>query len=135
MRLVVPAETVGRLTPFTKEITMLHLPVTRMPFCDHSYFAKTFEATLSVEQAGTPCNHQHHHRWLELGFSSNPNGQKVSLFRIPIFPRHFAQIARMMVEAHPTAAIQAFGAALQAAEAESQRPEAGAEETEMVKAD
>jgi hypothetical protein len=108
---------------------MLHLPVTRMPFCDHRYFAKTFEATLSVEQAGTPADHQHHHRWLELGFSTNPNGQKVSLFRIPIFPRHFAQIVRMMVEAHPTAAVQAFGAALRAAEAESQTPEAAAEET------
>ena len=108
---------------------MLHLPVTRMPFCDQSYFAKTFEATLSVEQIGRPDDHQHHHGWLALGFSANPNGHKVSLFRIPIFPRHFAQIVRMMVEADRTAAIQAFGAALQAAEVEGQSLEEGTKET------
>jgi hypothetical protein len=86
---------------------MLKLSVRRQPLSDHSYFAeRSFEATLSVRRLGDPPDDQ---TWLELGFVTNPNGKKVSLFQCGINPWHFAKVARMMVEADPTAAIHAFG--------------------------
>ena len=55
-------------------------------------------------------------RYLELRFATNLNGQRSSLFSTGISPQHFEEVARMMMEADPQAAIRAFGAAMQTAE-------------------
>jgi hypothetical protein len=95
---------------------MLKLTVRRQPLSEHSYFAeKTFEATLRVE-------HVNDHRWIDLSFATNTDGQKISLFDLAISPKHFADVARMMAEAEPAAAIQAFGAAMQSADVERRLP-------------
>jgi hypothetical protein len=65
---------------------------------------------------------------LGLRFATNPNGRKVNLFGMSIPARHFAELARMMVEADPAAAIHAFGAAMQTADVERRRPAASNEE-------
>lgn len=98
-----------------------NLSVRRQPSCDHSYFAvKSFDATLLVGRLGVSNDDQ---RWLELGFSTKADGKKnVSLFNTAIYPRHFVELARMMVEADTEAAIHAFGAAMQTAEVERRRP-------------
>jgi hypothetical protein len=67
-------------------------------------------------------------RWLELRFATNADGKNVGCFETAIYPRHFAELARMMVEADPEAAIHAFGAAMQTAEVERRRPAANDEE-------
>jgi hypothetical protein len=101
---------------------MLKLSVTRMPQCDHSDSQEeSFEATLSVVRMDD------YDGCLGLRVATNPNGRKVSLFRMSISARHFAELARMMVEADPAAAIHAFGAAMQTADIE-RRPPATADE-------
>jgi hypothetical protein len=101
---------------------MLKLRVRRQPLSDHSYKAEaSFDASLSVEHAGFCDNDQ---RWLELRFATNA----VSLFDSAIYPNDFAELARMMVEVDPEAAIHAFGAALQTAEVERRRPAESDEE-------
>ena len=94
---------------------MLKLSVRRAPLSDHSYSAEqSFDATLSVGHMGVDDDR----RWLELRFATNPEGRNVSLFGLAIYPSDFAELARMMVEADPAAAIHAFGAAMQTAEIE-----------------
>jgi hypothetical protein len=93
---------------------MLRLPVIRQPQSDHTYRAeKSFEASLSVEHA-VPNGV----RWLELRFGTNGG----SNFNLAIAAKDFVELARMMVETDPAAAIHAFGAAMQTAEVERLRP-------------
>lgn len=101
----------------------MKLSVRRQPLSDHSYFAeKTYEATVFVDRLMDDSQ-----RWLSLNFATNPDGERVSVFDIAISPMHFVELARMMVEADPGAAINAFGAALQTAEVERRAPIKAAE--------
>jgi hypothetical protein len=105
------------------EVHMLKLSVRREPLSDHSYFAeKSYEASLTVVRMDDD------NGCLGLRFATNPNGRKVNLFGMSIPARHFAELARMMVEADPAAAIHAFGAAMQTADVERRRPAASNEE-------
>jgi hypothetical protein len=51
-------------------------------------------------------------------FSTNPQGDRRSAFRIYIDPQDFEIVAREMLKADPKQAIRAFGAAMQDFEAE-----------------
>lgn len=104
---------------------MLKLSMLREPSSDQSYFArKSYEATLFVDHNGPPYDQ----RWLGLSFATNPAGKNVSLFRMAIYPEHFAELARMMIEADPVVAVRAFGAAMQSADLERGKPPATEEE-------
>jgi hypothetical protein len=50
---------------------------------------------------------------IEIGFCSNPDGERRSTFEAYIVPDDFAELAKLMLKADPQAAIRAFGAALQ----------------------
>jgi hypothetical protein len=105
---------------------MLKLHVRRQPLRDHSYFAeKSFEATLFVGSLGVGDEDQ---RWIELRFATNADGQRVSIFDLAIYPRDFAELAKLMVEADPAAAIHAFGVAMQTAEVQRRQGAACDEE-------
>jgi hypothetical protein len=98
---------------------MLKLHIRRQPLSDHSYFAeKSYEATLFVGHLGI-CDEDQ--RWIELRFATNADGQRVSVFDLAIYPRNFAELAKLMIEADPVIAIRAFGAAMQIAEVERRR--------------
>lgn len=89
---------------------MLKLSIKQSPLSDHSYFAeRELVGALQSVQTGT-------FRFLELRFATNPNGQRSSLFSSGIGPADFEELARMMMQADPQAAVRAFGAALQTAE-------------------
>jgi hypothetical protein len=51
--------------------------------------------------------------WLTIAFSTNPNGERRSVFSAVIHPRDFEALAMEMVKANPQAAVKAFGAAMQ----------------------
>jgi hypothetical protein len=92
---------------------MLKLSINRSPFGEHSYFAeKTIAGSLLVSRVGRPSDF----RYLEIRFVTNPDGQRSSLFSSAIVPEQFEEVARMMMEADPQAAVRAFGAVLQTAE-------------------
>lgn len=95
-----------------KKSPPLKLSVKREPVREHSFSAvRIFEATLSTDHNGPPYDNQ----WLRLSFVMELTGLKASRFDTAIYPRHFAQVAQMMVDADPVAAIRAFGAAMQTA--------------------
>jgi hypothetical protein len=48
-----------------------------------------------------------------IAFSTNPDGPKGSAYNVTIAPNEFGKMAQMMVRANPTAAIRAFGTAMQ----------------------
>jgi hypothetical protein len=60
--------------------------------------------------------HEHSYSYLEIGFSTNPDGIRRCTFSAGIGPDKFEELARLMVEAEAQGAIRAFGAALQAVE-------------------
>src|SRR5437762_8362370 len=89
----------------------MQLDFTRTPESSDSYFAeKTFRGGLQAV------------RWdgdywgIQINFSTNPTGRNHSNFRAVINPKQFEELARIMMEADPRAAIRAFGAAMQGAE-------------------
>jgi hypothetical protein len=87
---------------------MLKLNMRRGPLRDHSWPAeKSAEATLLVDGWGPP------RRWLSLTFVTSPDGVADSRFHGTIQPRHFTDVAQMMVEADLEAAIRAFGKAME----------------------
>jgi hypothetical protein len=51
-----------------------------------------------------------------------------SRFHTAIHPRHFAEVAQMMVEADPEAAIRAFGKAMENVHIEKRKDQAGSHE-------
>ena len=88
----------------------MKLEFTRSPYEEHSYFAeKSYDGHMRLWRSR---DFSH----LEIGFSTNPNGQRRSTFSAPIGPKRFEELARLMVEADPQAAIRAFGAAMKDAE-------------------
>jgi hypothetical protein len=103
---------------------MLRLTVIRQPLSGGRFAKKSFEATLSVEHLGVSNDEQ---RWLDLTFAIKPDGKHGSLFDLAIAPKDFADLARMMVEADPAAAIHAFGVAMQSADIERRTPKKDAE--------
>jgi len=48
-------------------------------------------------------------------FTTNPDGQKGSVYRVTIGQDEFKELASIMMSADPTAAIRAFGTAMQEA--------------------
>jgi hypothetical protein len=98
---------------------MLRLTVIRQPQSGGRFAKKSSEATLSVEHLGVSNDEQ---RWLDLTFAIKPDGKHGSVFGLSISPSDFAELARMMVEADPAAAIHAFGAAMQSADIERRVP-------------
>ena len=50
---------------------------------------------------------------LEIGFGTNPDGRRHTIFHARIGPEHFKELALLMMEANPRAAIKAFGVAMQ----------------------
>jgi hypothetical protein len=89
-------------------MTAMELKFTRSPYEDHSYFAeKSYDGQMRV------WHHDHSYGYLEIGFSTNPDGRRRSTFSAGIGPNKFEELARLMVEADPQAAIRAFGAAMQ----------------------
>jgi hypothetical protein len=102
------------------EVIMLKLLGRRQPLKDHAFSAeKSFDATLHVDHLDDD------QRWLSLSFVTNPDGQNVSRFGLAIYPRDFGELARMMVDADPTAAMQAFGIAMQAVQVERRQQTVG----------
>jgi hypothetical protein len=95
---------------------MLKLKIDRSPMREHHpNQEKSFEAVLrpictDVRQV------------LHFSFATNADGERASYFTLVIGPRHFAELARMMIETDPAAAIHAFGAAMQTAKVERRRP-------------
>jgi hypothetical protein len=88
----------------------MHLKFTRSPYEDHSYFAeKSYDGQMRIWRTET---RDQSYGYLEIGFSTNPNGQRRSTFTAGIGPYQFGEMARLMVEADPQAAIRAFGAAI-----------------------
>jgi hypothetical protein len=95
----------------------MKLKFTRSPYEEHSCFAEKF-------YDGHMCIWRFHDKstgYLEIGFSTNPDGRRRSTFNAPIGPDQFEELARLMVEADPQAAIRAFGAAMK--DVEIQNPE------------
>jgi hypothetical protein len=85
---------------------MLKLTVIRSPSRPHSVMAeKDYDAYLSVTEPGRGI--------LEIRFDTNPEGQNLSSFRIPIGIDLWEDLAKEMMKANPGVAIKAFGAALQ----------------------
>jgi hypothetical protein len=87
----------------------MKLTFTRSPYEEHHPLAeKDFDGSISrcisnsFQGAG----------YLQISFSTNPDGQKRSTFSAPIGPKQFEELARLMVEADPQAAIRAFGSAM-----------------------
>src|SRR6516165_5590810 len=99
---------------------MLKLNMRRGPLRDHRWpVEKLVEATLLVDGWGPP------QRWLSLTFVTSPDGVASSRFHTAIHPRHFAEVAQMMVEADPEAAIRAFGKAMENVHIEKRKDQAG----------
>jgi len=96
---------------------MLKLSINQSPLSDHSYFAeKTLAGSLHVVSMPNDF------RFLELRFATNPDGRRSTLFSTGISAKHFEEVARMMIEADPEAAIRAFGTAMQAAQIQRREP-------------
>ncbi len=55
-------------------------------------------------------------RCVLIKFTTNPDGQRGNAFRVTIGREEFRELAAVMMSADPTAAIRAFGAAMQEAE-------------------
>ncbi len=90
---------------------MLKLSITQSPLKEHSYFAeKTLAGSLQVVRVPGDF------RFLALSFVTNPDGERSSQFSTGIDPKQFEELARMMMDADPQAAVRAFGTALQTAE-------------------
>ena len=88
----------------------MQLKFTRSPYEDHSYFAeKSCDGQTRIWRAET---RGQSYGYLEIGFSTNPSGQRRSTFTAGIGPNQFEEMARLMIEADPQAAIRAFGAAM-----------------------
>jgi len=103
---------------------MLKLDVRRGPLSDHSYFAeREIPATLSVVKGSDDDE-----RWLRLRFVTNPDGKARSEFRSAIYPMHFVDVAQMMMEANPEAAIRAFGRAMENAQVQRRTDQSGSDE-------
>jgi hypothetical protein len=85
---------------FMSEELKLNINITRLS--DHT---ETFAATLFVDGTGNE-------KWLELSFVTDPDGE-ACFFGTEIYPRHFATVAQMMMDADPEAAIRAFGKAME----------------------
>jgi hypothetical protein len=101
---------------------MLKLSINQSPVSDHSYFAeKTLSGSLFVDGISDDL------RYLALRFATNPDGRRSSLFSTAILPKHFEEVARMMLEADPQAAIRAFGTVLQTAEVQRREREGSTE--------
>ncbi|MEY9138537.1 hypothetical protein ABIE79_010065 [Bradyrhizobium diazoefficiens] len=83
----------------------LELNVTRSPLNDHN--ETTFAATLFVDRIDNE-------NGLHLSFVTDPDGE-ACYFDTDIYPRHFATVAQMMIDAAPEAAIRAFGKAMETA--------------------
>jgi len=53
-------------------------------------------------------------QYVLIKFTTNPDGQKGNIFRVTIGRDEFKELAQAMMHADPSAAIKAFGAAMQA---------------------
>ncbi len=94
----------------------MQLKFTREPYRDHSYSAEvSFDGQLRVWREPS-------YGYLEIGFSTD--GQRRNTFSAPIDPKQFEELARLMVEADPQAAIRAFGAAMQDVEIQKRETDA-----------
>jgi hypothetical protein len=54
-------------------------------------------------------------RYVLIKFTTNPDGERGNVFRVTIGRDEFKELASAMMSADPTAAIKAFGAAMQEA--------------------
>ena len=72
---------------------------------------KEYKGYLRVERI--TLDYPDHYGYLVILFGTNPDGQRGNTYDVRVFPREFAEVARAMMEADPTAAIKAFGAAMQ----------------------
>ncbi len=104
----------------------MHMQLTfrRSPVEEHSYFAeKSYDGHIRIWRL----SHEKSCGYLEIGFTTNPDGQRRSAFSAGISPEQFEELAQLMVEADPQAAIRAFGAAMR--DVEIQKLEADSSET------
>src|SRR5262245_39379613 len=83
--------------------------ITRKGAASFSYFAPRYDYNLYFSAIGRD-------RWggrIEIGFRTNPNGERQSTFEAYILRDQFVEIARLMAKADVQAAVRAFGTVLQ----------------------
>ena len=90
----------------------------REPYRDHSYSAE-------MSFAGRMCA-MSVDGYIGIQFSTKPDGLRRSHFRAAIGPAKFEELARLMVEVDPQAAIRAFGAAMQDVEIQKRETDTSA---------
>jgi hypothetical protein len=89
---------------YQREGTVMHMQLwfKRSRYEDHSYFAeKSYDGHMRI-----------------CCVSANPDGVRRSTFGAGIGPNQFEELARLMVEVDPRAAIRAFGAGMRDVEVE-----------------
>jgi hypothetical protein len=99
-------------------MTVMPLKFTRSPYKDHSYSA---EVSMDGQLYTRPGD-----GYIGIHFSTDPDRHNRSYFSAGINPHKFEELARLMVEADPQAAVRAFGAAIQ--DVEIQKREKGPSE-------
>ena len=90
---------------------MSYMPISihRRPDSGGSHFKeKTFEGRLVAVTKTRPGR-----EYIELRFSTNPEGANKSHFSSGIGPEQFSELAQLMMAVDPASAIKAFGAAMQ----------------------
>lgn len=106
----------------TKSVIVMPLEFKREPYGDHSYFAEvSFDGRMYAKAVDG---------FIGIQFSTNPNGIRRSTFSAGIGPKKFEELARMMIEVDPQAAIRAFGAVMKEVEIQIRETDA----TEVVAA-
>jgi hypothetical protein len=93
-------------------MTAMQLKFTRSPYKDHSYSA---EESMDGQIYTRPGD-----GFIGIHFSTNADRRSRSYFSAGIGPNQFEELARLMVEVDPQAAIRAFGAAMQDVEIQKQ---------------
>jgi hypothetical protein len=88
----------------TKTVIVMPLQFKREPYKNHSYSAVvSFDGQIYTRLGDG---------YIGIHFSTNLDGRGRSYFSAGIGPSNFEDLARMMVEVDPQAAIRAFGAAM-----------------------